>query len=145
MFRRSLAIAVISLGATLALPQASQAYPAETTGDLNVRAGPGVGHARIGVLPRHSVVNVRFCQSRWCQIDYRGGIAWASGSYLRGVRVAVPGRGPYYGRRHYRRPFYGAPVYGRRHYGRRYYGRSYYRQPGVSIYFGTGFGPWIGF
>ena len=56
MLRRSLAIGIFAIGASLALPLASHAYPAETTGDLNVRAGPGVRYARIGVLPRYTVV-----------------------------------------------------------------------------------------
>ena len=87
---RSLTIAAVALGALLAIPVAAQAYPAQTTGSLNVRAGPGVGYHRIGVLPPGAVVEVRHCRSRWCNIWYRGGSAWVSGSYLRGVRHFVP-------------------------------------------------------
>ena len=113
---RSLTIAACALGAALAMPLAAQAYPAQTTGDLNVRNGPGVGYHRIGVLPRGAVVDVRHCRSRWCSIWYRGGSAWVSGSYLRGVRHFVP--------RHRVR--------------RHHFHHHYYRQPG--LYFRFRFG-----
>ncbi len=159
MLLRSMAIMAVAVGMSLTLPPAAIAYPAQTTGDLNVRSGPGVRHARIGVLPRHTVVNVRHCQSRWCQIDFRGRVAWASASYLAGVQAVGPGPvygypravRPYYGRRIYPQPYFGWPGYARP-YGyprvvRPYYGGSYrYRRPGVSVYFGTGFGGgWFGF
>ncbi len=87
---RSLTIVVAALGTILALPLAAQAYPAQTTASLNVRAGPGVGYHRVGVLPHGAVVNVRYCTSGWCQVDFRGTLAWASGRYLHGAAYVAP-------------------------------------------------------
>ena len=87
---RSTTVAVAAFGMMLALPLAAQAYPARTTASLNVRAGPAVGYHRVGVLPPGAVVNVRYCTSGWCQVDFRGALAWASARYLRGTAYVAP-------------------------------------------------------
>ena len=87
---RSLTVAVAAFGMMLALPLTALAYPAQTTASLNVRAGPGVGYHRVGVLPPGAVVNVRYCTSGWCQVDFRGALAWASGRYLQGTAYTAP-------------------------------------------------------
>ena len=116
MYRRSLAIAAVAFGATLALSLSAHAYPAETTGDLNVRTGPSVRLAHyVAPVPRYHHHHRR-----------------------RMVR-------PYYRPEVYRRPYYGAPLYYGRPYGGPFARPYYYRRPGASFYFGTGFGPWMGF
>jgi uncharacterized protein YraI len=125
MLRRSLAIGILAIGASMALPPAAHAYPAETTGDLNVRTGPGVRFARIGVLPRFAVINIRFCEGNWCQIDFARGVGWASASYLQGAGMAVPA--PYYAPPVVMAPFFGFPFYGPRFYGPRYVVRPRFR------------------
>ena len=92
MFRHSLAIVAVAVGTMLALPLAAHAYSAETTGDFNVRTGPGVRYAHyVAPAPRYRHHHHR-----------------------RVVR-------PYYGHRVYRRPYYGVPQYYSRPYGRPYY------------------------
>lgn len=70
------AVGIIVLGA------ASEALAARVTADLNVRRGPGVHYARIGVVPAGRHVDVIECIGRWCQIEYRGLVGWVSARYL---------------------------------------------------------------
>ncbi len=126
---RSLTIAVTAVGMMLTLPLAAQAYPAQTTASLNVRAGPGVGYHRVGVLPRGAVVNVRYCTSGWCQLDFRGTLVWASGRYLHGTAYVAPRYRP-------------APYFYQRGPGFSIYIGPRQRRRGFSIYTGPHPRPW---
>lgn len=66
---------------------AAWAYPAASTTDLNMRAGPGTNHRVIGGIPAGGVVDVRTCHGNWCQVTYRGRVGWASARFLT-TRVA---------------------------------------------------------
>lgn len=87
---RSLAAALAAVVVMALAPVAAQAWPAQTTGSLNVRSGPGVGYQKIGVLPRYAHVNVRYCQGSWCAIDYGPYGAWVSARYLTGSGYVQP-------------------------------------------------------
>lgn len=61
---------------------AAFAYPAYVTNDLNLRAGPSTSYRVIATMPRGSTVDVLGCSGRWCEVEWRGRIGFASGSYL---------------------------------------------------------------
>jgi uncharacterized membrane protein YgcG len=52
-----------------------------TTGDLNLREGPGTGHRVITIIPAGASVEVISCE-RWCELRYGGSTGWASGNYI---------------------------------------------------------------
>lgn len=90
---------------------AGEALAARTTVDLNMRAGPGVHYARIGVIPAGHHVEVYGCTGGWCEVNYRGRIGWVSGRYLTDDSYRVYPRvypvPPYYDGGYY----YGWPPY----------------------------------
>lgn len=55
-----------------------------TTGDLNLRTGPGTSYAIRAVMPKGETVRVvrTTPTSGWYNINYDGLVGWASGSYL---------------------------------------------------------------
>ena len=99
----------------IAVPQTANAATYTTT-SLNMRAGPGVNYARVGVIPAGRAVRVWGCarRGRWCEVSYRRHSGWVSSAYLTNRRAHVrrrPGFGIYVGprpyypyRRYYRRP-----------------------------------------
>jgi len=98
MLLRSLAIAVVSLGLGFAVPTVASAYPALTTGSVNVRTGPGVGFFKITTLLPGTPVDIRYCQPAWCHVGFWNGSGWVSAAYLNaGPRRLYPRRGvPYF-------------------------------------------------
>jgi uncharacterized membrane protein YgcG len=70
MFTKSLYI-VGALAGTLVWSAAAQAAPGETTGTVNLRAGPGTAYAVIGKIPAGAPVNIVNCR-RWCELAYGG-------------------------------------------------------------------------
>lgn len=81
IFRRLAAVALVAAGA-MVLPAIATAADAFTTGNVNVRAGPGVGYARVGTLAAGTAVSLRGCDMNWCNIR-RGGIhGWVSANLL---------------------------------------------------------------
>jgi len=140
--RRLLLAALFAAG--LALPSAADAAFGRVTNDLNLRTGPGTAYPRILVIPAGSPVEIYRCVS-WCEINYRGVIGWASGSY-------ISGSGGYYA--YPAPPIYSAPPpptfgfyrtpwwdnhYGAWYDGRRwYYGGRWYDRPTFSLYFRFG-------
>ena len=82
MLFRSLAIAIVGLGVSVAAPTVASAYPAQTSGWLNVRGGPGVGYPKVATLPPGALVDVGYCQRGWCWISFGPGEGWASAAYL---------------------------------------------------------------
>lgn len=69
---------------------AAGAWPAQTTGALNVRSGPGVGFVKVGTLPPGAPVDVQFCQGSWCSVTSWGAAGWVSANYLTGSPGFVP-------------------------------------------------------
>lgn len=75
--------------AALSVPTGAAAQSMSTViSDLNLRAGPGSGHARIVVMPAGVPVSLHHCSGGWCQVTYAGYTGWASQRYL-SISVAV--------------------------------------------------------
>jgi uncharacterized protein YraI len=57
---------------------------AQATSDLNLRAGPGLGHSPIGVIPEGATVEILDClpDRVWCEVSYAGMTGYASERYL---------------------------------------------------------------
>jgi len=137
---RSLMVAA-ALIAALALPGAANAATGFTTGDVNLRFGPGTKYGRIAVIPAGARVRVYACAS-WCSVKYLGYRGWVSARYIALV-------GPYRQPAPFFRPppppfgFYVRPWWDDRHGawydGRRWYhdGR-WYDRPTFSLYFRFG-------
>ena len=68
---------------------AALAWTAQSSADLNMRAGPGTGYAPILVIPRGALVEVGACNA-WCSVFYGGYRGFVSGRYL------IPVNGGYY-------------------------------------------------
>lgn len=79
-----------AIAGTLLWSAAAQAAPGETTGTVNMRAGPGTAYAVIGKIPACAPVNIVRCR-RWCELAYAGREGYVSPSTV----VAEYGRAPY--------------------------------------------------
>ena len=78
---RSLAV-VGGLLLGLALPASASADYATTVSAVNLRAGAGVGFARLATIPGGASVWVEFCQPLWCKVIWRKIGGWVSARYL---------------------------------------------------------------
>lgn len=67
---RSLIVAGI-LAVACATPSLATAAPGYTTGNVNLRTGPGTKYRKITVVPAGARIEVYRCTS-WCRINYRG-------------------------------------------------------------------------
>lgn len=67
------------------------ANEAVLTGHVNLRAGPGVGHATLVTLPSGGIVQVHVCNHRqtWCHVTYGSFAGWTSARYLAPVVAPV--------------------------------------------------------
>ncbi|WP_161142561.1 SH3 domain-containing protein [Propylenella binzhouense] len=99
---RFLWAAALLLG--LAVPgAASAATGGFTTGNVNMRAGPGTEYPVITTVPYGSSVAIYGCTAgyEWCDTNWAGYRGWVSGGYLEFVyqnrRVLVPNYGITYG------------------------------------------------
>lgn len=115
---------------------AALAWTAQSSADLNMRAGPGTGYAPILVIPRGALVEVGACNA-WCSVFYGGYRGFVSGRYL------IPVSGGYYPPPPvvvpppvivvpppvYRPPVYRPPVYRPPHYRPPQYRPPEYRPP----------------
>lgn len=81
------ALAGLALLTAAAIPGVANAANAYTTGDVNLRTGPGVGYAIILVVPAHMPVDAFNCVGNWCQTAYAGYQGWVSASYLAGYQA----------------------------------------------------------
>lgn len=63
-----------------------------TASALNVRAGPGVGEARVGLLYQGDSVTILEEQNGWYRVSFAGGEGWVSSAYVRrgGRGAAAP-------------------------------------------------------
>jgi len=79
--------------ATVALlaQTAAAAGPTMTTANVNLRAGAGVGHARIATLQRGTEVSIDHCRDEWCLVETRGISGWIALRYVVGVGGGATG------------------------------------------------------
>jgi uncharacterized protein YraI len=75
------------VAAILAMPATAQTYRSATTGNVNLRSGPGVDHERVATLPRGTEVFVDDCRQGWCLVESLGVVGWVSASHLGGTGV----------------------------------------------------------
>jgi hypothetical protein len=79
---------LIGCGGAIALATAASAdSSAITTGDLNLRSGPGTGFSIVSVTPRGESVTVHGCVagSAWCAINSDGLEGWSNANWLSGA------------------------------------------------------------
>lgn len=84
--------AIVIIGAFIAglmLPATAEAALGWTKTGLNLRIGPGVGHARIAVIPRGGRVEIIGYSGNWCHVEWADEVGWVYCRYLAGV--APPG------------------------------------------------------
>lgn len=107
-------------------PSLALAVNGFTTGNVNMRTGPGTGFDKITTLPAGIGVEVLGCTDNgWCQVSAGGPPGWISGAYLErmsGPRPVYEGppivvappvvvEPPYYGPDYYDGPYYDGPGY----------------------------------
>ncbi|MCG7508615.1 SH3 domain-containing protein [Mesorhizobium retamae] len=74
--------AVLALIGGLVISAQAVAASGYTSGNVNVRSGPGTGYAKIGVLTAGTRVSLRGCQNNWCNVRGAGLVGWISASFL---------------------------------------------------------------
>lgn len=96
MTRRLIPTCLAALG-LVALPAVAAAQTmALATTDVNMRAGPGTGHAVVGVIPSQHPAVVHGCiaDRTWCEVSYGPMTGWSRTRYLAldatSVAVATP-------------------------------------------------------
>jgi uncharacterized protein YraI len=96
----------------IAATAAAEARPVLVTANLNVRAGPGLEHQSVGVIPGGNTAEVGRCFNGWCEIFWQGLRGFSNQAYLDGygpppVYSPAPPPPPpvYYGPR----PYYYGP------------------------------------
>ena len=90
---KTVAAAGLAAAAMLASVGAALAYPAVSTGSVNVRSGPGTSYAVRDSLRPGERVDVQRCQGSWCYVSHSGPDGWVSANYLsRGARSYAPPR-----------------------------------------------------
>ncbi|MFE0014805.1 SH3 domain-containing protein [Mesorhizobium sp. NPDC059054] len=75
-------VAALALLGGLAVAAPALAASAHTTGNVNVRSGPGTGYAKLGTLPAGARVNLRGCEDNWCNVRGAGLSGWVSANFL---------------------------------------------------------------
>lgn len=91
LFAGGLAGAALLLSAGAAL-----ADPAEATGAVNVRSGPGVNYSIVDQLYPGETVDVGQCEGGWCFVDHSGPDGWVSANYLSPLGGYAPPPPVYY-------------------------------------------------
>jgi len=139
------------LGSMVLGGAAAQAADAITTGDVNMRSGPGKRYAVRIAVPAHAPLAVAGCRGNWCQVNFLGQSGWVSAGYLafkEGRAVIPPHRvqtqrsiviiggfgGPGFSHRHYRHGGYRHHRGPRYHRGHRYPGSGWHHRGGGRYY-----------
>lgn len=62
----------------------ASAFNAQSSGAVNLRAGPGVSHARLTTIPASAPLIAHYClpAPAWCQVTYGATTGWASARYI---------------------------------------------------------------
>ena len=88
MSNKLLSAILISIG-LFAWPASASADVGYTTGNVNLRTGPGTHYARVGTLSEGTRINVLGCQPSWCHVATQGVRGWLSANYVQRTRVVV--------------------------------------------------------
>jgi SH3 domain-containing protein len=114
---------------TLLSVVSATAKPIATTGETNLRKGPGTDSEVLTLIPKGSTVEVGKCTNGWCEASFDGKDGFVIGRNVgMGPRPAPRGGGPAVVEEEvvegpvYGRPVYGPPVYYRPY---PYYGYPY--------------------
>ncbi|MCK4207649.1 SH3 domain-containing protein [Brucella pituitosa] len=87
---------------------AAIAAPGHTTGNVNIRSGPGANYQKITTLPAGLRIDVRRCVANWCNVRARGVSGWVAANYIQYsaqpviISPTVIARPPHYRPPHYR-------------------------------------------
>lgn len=81
---RKLFVTTAALSMALAGVASAETMQATAGTDLNVRSGPGVNNAVVGVIPGGETADVAGCidSANWCEVSYKDIKGWAYGDYL---------------------------------------------------------------
>ena len=95
----------------LATATASLASTGWSTGDVNMRQGPGTGYYTVGAIPRCASFTVYAEDRGWYQVNWRGIVGWVSGRYVAYNDNHCGYQAPAYQAPVYHAPAYRAPSY----------------------------------
>jgi len=83
LLRAATATAIVCAAAVVFIPATASAAPAQATGSVNVRSGPGTSYGVVDTLRAGQQVEVLGCRSGWCYIEKSGPDGYVSANYLR--------------------------------------------------------------
>jgi hypothetical protein len=133
---RSIAMKYRRIAASAALvalvsAASANAKPVAITADTNLRAAPGTASEVVALIPRGTTVEVGACSNGWCKVSLNGKDGFATAGNLGMAKPSRP-RGPMVAAAEIEEvgpPLYGpAPAY----------------VVGPPVYYGYGYGPYIG-
>lgn len=84
---RKMKVILIGLLLTVAAPLSAMAANAFSTGNVNMRTGPGTSYARIATIPTGATLTIRGCLNgyNWCDVSWAGRRGWVSSNYLQAL------------------------------------------------------------
>ena len=73
---------------TLGLSGIAAAAPGHSSGNVNLRAGPGINYPVVGTIPARQPIQIEGCLEgwSWCNVFWRGNYGWVSGRFTEPVR-----------------------------------------------------------
>lgn len=78
-------VAIAATAGIIFTPASVLADPGVTTGNVNIRSGPGMKYTVLGSLVRGQSVNIVQCQGPWCYVEKKGKDrknGWVAAKYL---------------------------------------------------------------
>jgi uncharacterized protein YraI len=71
----------------MATPLSAMAANAFSTGNVNMRSGPGTSYAQITTIPSGSTLTMHGCLNgyNWCDVSWSGRRGWVSSNYLQAL------------------------------------------------------------
>jgi uncharacterized protein YraI len=84
LLRLAILLAAVALAGCVGNPRSPTGAEAVTTGDVNMRAGPGTRFPSVAVIPAGSVVRVYGCleNRQWCDTSFGSARGWVSSRFL---------------------------------------------------------------
>lgn len=88
-------VAVLVGGLMASSCASALARPAFTTFNANLRSGPGVGSAIVGIVPDQAQIEVGSCSGSWCRVNWEGAEGYLSSTLIAfGPRRAIVAPAP---------------------------------------------------